>query len=85
VPWESEPKTKSCGTGLVRTPTTIGSSHNAGVDPNPRLEPTGLSFAACHERFCAGGSGASRWAAAEPTVAKRDRVWYSAVDELDAP
>jgi hypothetical protein len=50
VQWESETKTKSCGTGLVRTPTIPGSSRSDGVDPNPRSEPTprqGMQGPAC--------------------------------------
>jgi hypothetical protein len=36
---------------LVRTPTTSAFFHSGVADPNLRLEPTGLSFAAHRERF----------------------------------
>ncbi len=38
VQWESEPKTKLCGTGLVRTQTTIDFFRSGDADPNKTTE-----------------------------------------------
>ena len=65
--WESEPKTKSCGTGLVRTQTTSGFFHSGDADPNRAIEtefrmnrdaPAGLVAGAPFFGVCCGqGAG----------------------------